>query len=160
METKLVTTKTIPERPISMGRQLNFAAGASMTMCNAMLATHGVTLPQWVVLSALWQKDGLTVGAIADYSGNNLPATSRILGRMIEKGLLRREEDEMDGRAVRVALCPAGEDLRGLAQFHEQVNAALMAGFSEQETAQLFALLARVEQNARGWGQTPETDQP
>ncbi|MDN5789064.1 MAG: MarR family transcriptional regulator [Pseudorhodobacter sp.] len=144
-----MATETVPKRPISLGRQLNFAAGASMSMCNALLDAHGLTLPQWVVLSVLWAQDGLTVGAIAEYTGNNLPATSRILDRMVEKSLLRREEDAQDRRTVRIMLCPAGDRLRPLARFHEQVNDALMAGFTPQETSQLLALLDRVEQNAR-----------
>ena len=52
-------------RPLSLGRQLNFAAGARMTMCNTMLEQFGLTLPQWVVLSALWRQDHLTIGEIA-----------------------------------------------------------------------------------------------
>jgi DNA-binding MarR family transcriptional regulator len=149
MEINKMATETTPQRPPSLGRQINFAAGASTAMCNAMLAAHGVTLPQWVVLSALWAKDRLTVGEIADYSGNNLPATSRILGRMIEKDLLYREADADDGRTVRVVLSATGERLRPLVRFHQQVNDALTAGFTQDEAAQLSALLDRVEQNAR-----------
>ncbi|MCB1313899.1 MAG: MarR family transcriptional regulator [Sedimentitalea sp.] len=146
-----MATDDAPIRPRSLGRQLNFAAGACTAMCNARLAAYDLTLPQWVVLSALWQRDGLTVGEIAEYSGNNIPATSRILDRMVEKDLVQREVDDRDRRAVRVCLAEAGRVLRPLETFHERVNDTLLEGFTQREAELLYALLARVEDRALGW---------
>lgn len=144
-----MTVKKTPTRPRSLGRHLNFAAGAATAMCNRMLEAHGLTLPQWIVLAALWQRDSLTVGEISEYSGNNLPATSRILDRMIEKHLILRVPDETDRRAVRVSLTEKGEALRHLSGFHEAVNSALLDGIPSKDTDRLFALLERIESNAR-----------
>lgn len=120
-------------------------------MCNAMLERHDLTLPQWVVLSALWQINHLTIGEIAAYSGNNVPATSRILDRMIEKDLLQRQSDTEDKRAVRVALSDAGEKLRHLQGFQETVNATLLSGLSQRDAEHLSTLLDYVEGQARNW---------
>jgi len=99
----------------------------------------------------LWQKDSLSAGKIAAYSGNNIPATSRILDRMIEKKLVRRENDTEDRRSVRVALCDAGRALDHLKDFHNRVNATLLDKVSQAEVDLLFSLLERVEAKARGW---------
>jgi DNA-binding MarR family transcriptional regulator len=116
-----------------------------------MLEPYDLSLPQWVILSALWQQSGMTIGDLAVYTGNNAPATSRIVDRMIEKGFLLREADKTDRRVVRIYTAEAGEALRHLANFFEDINAVLLAGLSKEEADQLLALLARAEVNARNW---------
>ena len=133
----------------SLGRSLNFAANACNQMCNAALADHGLTLAHWVILSALWREDGMPVSDLARYNGTNLPAASRVVDRMVDAGLVSRRPDPSDRRSVLVYLTPKGEGLRGLAGFHDRVNAALLAGFSDTEAAQLADMLARVAQNAQ-----------
>ncbi|MEQ8827888.1 MAG: MarR family transcriptional regulator, partial [Parvibaculum sp.] len=81
---------------------LNFAAGASTAMCQEMLSEHDLTLAQWVILSALWRQDGMLINEIADYSGNNAPAASRIVDRMEEAGLVQRVPSDSDKRVVLV----------------------------------------------------------
>ena len=137
-----------PCRPPSIGRQLSFAAGAVTTLCNRLLAAHDLSLPQWVVLAALWQRNGLTVSEIADYSGNAIPATSRILDRMLAKGLVQRTPDAEDRRAVRISLDARGEDLRHLSQFHATVNERLLAGIAPDDAALLSRLLDQITDTA------------
>ena len=74
-----------------------------------------------------------------------------MLDRMIEKNLVRRENDAEDRRSVRVALCDAGRALDHLNDFHNRVNATLLDGVSQAEVDLLFSLLERVEAKARGW---------
>lgn len=143
--------KNPPVRPLSLGRQLMFAASATSTMCNRMLEEYDLTLAQWVVLAALWQRDDLTVGELSDYSGNNIPATSRILDRMIEKHLVARKVDPHDRRVVRISLSRKGADLRHLARLHERVNRELLRGVSSEHAELLYDVLARVEENAQRW---------
>lgn len=136
-------------RPAALGRYLNFAAGAATALCNRMLEADGLTLPQWVVLSALWRADQMTVGELADYSGNNIPATSRIVDRMIDKDLVKRVTDKTDRRAVRISLTAKAEALRHLSTFHEEVNTALLKNITAEDAALLMRLLDQVEGNAR-----------
>ena len=145
-----MTTK-IPERPRALGRSLNFASGACNSVCQALLDPHGITLAQWVILSALWREDQLTVADLASYSGNAAPATSRIVDRMAERGLVSRQNDPKDRRAVRVVLTQKGQALDHLAQMHEMVNTVMLDGISEEDASTLFALLERTEANARAW---------
>lgn len=145
-------------RAPSLGRALNFATAAANALCNARLAAHGLTLPQWVVLSALWQRDGLSVSEIAEYTGNAGPATSRILDRMVERGLVGRQPDPSDRRATRIVLAPKGAALRHLQDFHAEINALLQTGLDADEAGTLVRLLARVEANARRLGGDPGED--
>lgn len=135
--------------PPSLGRALNYATGGVNAMCNALLAEHDLSLPQWVIMSALWRQDGLLVSEVAEYSGNGGPATSRILDRMEDKGLVRRQADAGDRRAVRVFLSDQGRSLSHLASFWETVNAVLVDGIDEAEAQRLLPLLERIELNAR-----------
>ncbi|WP_272005161.1 MarR family winged helix-turn-helix transcriptional regulator [Roseovarius sp. ZX-A-9] len=144
------TLPDLPKRPEnSLGRKLTFASGACLAMCQKLLEPHALTLAQWVLLSALWQRDGLLVSQLAAYSGNAAPATSRIVDRMEEKGLLRRAREAEDRRVVRVFLTDEGRALSRLDRFHETVNDALLDGFTAAEAAMLHTLLERVEFNAR-----------
>ncbi|MEH6724727.1 MAG: MarR family transcriptional regulator [Hyphomicrobiales bacterium] len=145
-----MTTKKITP-PRSMGRQLNYTAGACNAVCQSILERYDLSLPQWVVLSAVWRESGLTIGDLAAYSGNNAPATSRIVDRMIDKGLLLRTPDAHDRRTVRIEATNAAKDLSHLANFYEDINNVLLDGFSKAEADMLFSLLERAEQNARNW---------
>jgi DNA-binding MarR family transcriptional regulator len=149
MKTDYMETNNAAARPDSLGRLLNFATGAMNRMCQARLAEHDLLLAQWVILSALWARDGLHVSELARYSGNNLPAASRIVDRMVDKGLVARSADAEDRRSVRVHLTEAGRAHEGLRDFHLEVNETLTAGMSDAETRMLFDLLGRVLENAR-----------
>jgi len=136
-------------RPHSLGQVLTFATSATGAMCHEMLAEHDLTLAQWVILSALWRRDGLLISEIAEYSGNNAPAASRIIDRMAERGLVRRHTVSHDKRVVRVHVTETGLNLKHLQDFHERVNARLLNGLSQEDADKLFDLLKRVDANAR-----------
>lgn len=145
-----MATKKPLQRPHSLGQVLTFATAATGAMCQDMLAKHDLTLAQWVILSALWRQDGMLISEIADYTGNNAPAASRIIDRMEEAGLVKRVPSPDDKRVVRVHLTDHGRSLSHLSDFHERVNARLLQGISVSEAELLFDLLGRVDANARG----------
>ena len=155
----MATSGSLPPPP-SLGRLLNVTAGASNRLCQALLARHGLQLGQWVILSALWRRDGQLTSELAAYTGNALPATSRIIDRMVKADLVSRTTDPEDRRAARIRLTAKGRGLEPLAGFWLDVNARLLDGFSEAERRALFALLERVGENARaaatGARETPE----
>jgi DNA-binding transcriptional ArsR family regulator len=59
---------------------------------------HGVRVGQHIVLSALWERDGLTPGEIARRLGVATPTVVNTATRMEEAGLLTRKPDPADGR--------------------------------------------------------------
>lgn len=158
-----MATKKPLARPRSLGQLLTFATAATGAMCQDMLARHDLTLAQWVILSALWRRDGMLVREIAEYSGNNAPAASRIIDRMVERGLVTRQAASDDKRVVRVHVTDVGRSLEHLRDFHERVNARLLDGISAEEAETLTCLLKRVDANARratGSDQWPKTTDP
>lgn len=137
--------------PRSVGRQLNFAAGAGSAVATRLLDPHGLSLAQWAVLVALWHNGNMNIKDLAQLTGNAPPATSRIVDRMIEAGLLRRTQDTRDRRAVTIALTDRGEEMRPLMTMFESVNEVMLRGLTSAEEQSLFDLLARVEANGRTW---------
>lgn len=148
MELDYMTSKNLSPPP-SLGRALNHATGGVNAMCNAMLAEHDLSLPQWVILSALWRQDGLLVSEIADYTGNGGPAASRIVDRMEDKALVQRQTDTGDRRTVRVFLTPEGRALDHLSTFWSTVNDRLLDGIGAADAERIIPLLERIERNAR-----------
>ena len=138
-----------PTPPESIGRQLNFATGRTNALCQQVLEPHDLTLPQWVILSCRWRDGDLTVGALSDLIGTGLPATSRIVDRMADRGLIDRRRDNNDGRITIVCVTDKGRELDHLASFYETINSIILADFSEKERKQAFDLLRRMEVNAR-----------
>lgn len=132
----------------SIGRQLNFTTGRMNALCQHVLEPFGLSLPQWVILSCLWRDGELTVGALSELVGTGFPATSRIIDRMADRGLISRRRDDADGRITMVSATEKARELSHLASFHETINAALFAGFSAEEREQSFDLLRRMEVNA------------
>ena len=132
----------------SIGRSLNFATGRINALCQRLLDPYDLTLPQWVILSCLWRDGDLTVGTLSAQVGTGLPATSRIVERMEDRGLVFRRKHETDGRVSVVSLTDDGERLSHLSDFHERINDMLFEGLSEEEQAFAFSLLQRLHANA------------
>lgn len=151
-------TDSLPSYLPSLGRLLNFAAGSCNRLSNELLSEHDLMLAQWVILSALWRTDGMLVNDLARYTGNNDPAASRIVDRMVKKGLVRRRADRRDRRQVRVFLSSKGRSLAPLLDFYQSINDALLDGFSKSEAQLLFDMLERVDTNAKAASQSVEAD--
>src|SRR5207249_2231237 len=75
-------------------------------------------------------------------------AVTGLLDRLEAKGLLRRERDPLDRRAIRVWLTPAGRELRApLMGIIRTVNEKALEGLSEAERRQLARMLEHVGKN-------------
>lgn len=144
-------TNNKPSAPKSIGRQLNFAAGASSSVVGKLLEPHGLTLAQWAVLQCLWRNGDLGIKNISKLTGNAAPAASRIVDRMVNNGLLLRHEAKGDRRGVRIELSEKAESLRHLQTIYQEVNDVLLSDLSDAEAESLFALLTRVEGSGRAW---------
>lgn len=137
----------VPYLP-SVGRLLAFAMKSCSDLSEQRLSGYGITLPQWVLLTALWRQDGLTVGELAAYCSATEPTTSNLLARMEAKGLLERRHGTEDRRQVRIHLTRKGKKLSPLIDFYREINDALLEGFSKEERNQFVTMLERVTANA------------
>lgn len=74
------------------------------------------------------------------------PALSRMVDRLVERGLVRREVDESDGRGVRLSLTEEGrEQQRRTGRPHALgVARAMRAALDDEELAELTVLCRKV----------------
>jgi DNA-binding MarR family transcriptional regulator len=96
--------------------QLCFALyGASMAINRAykpLLDQLGITYPQYLVLSVLWEGDALTVGVIAERLGLDSSNVTPLVKRMEGAGLVSRQRNPADERQVTVSLTEAGRAMQ------------------------------------------------
>lgn len=145
---KLSDEKTVPYLP-SIGRLLGFSSKITTELSEKLLLPSGLTIKQWILLTALWRSDGLTVGELAVYYKASEPSTSNLIARMEKKGLLERRHDKQDRRQVKVFLTSEGKSLSHMINFYNEVNEALLDGFDDEEKAQFSSMVERLIKNAQ-----------
>src|SRR3954462_14447282 len=77
------------------------AAHAFTRTYKPLLEPLGLTYPQYLVMIALWQKDGQTVRTLGDRLGLDSGTLSPLLKRLEQSGLVNRQRDREDERQVR-----------------------------------------------------------
>ncbi|CAN7519766.1 MarR family transcriptional regulator [Bosea sp. LjRoot90] len=76
-----------------------------------MLDGLGVTYTQYLVLSALWERDGLTIGAIGERLALEPSTITPAVKRLEAAGFLSRRRSTVDERLVEVYLTAKGHEL-------------------------------------------------
>jgi len=101
---------------IPLDSQLCFSLyGATLAINRAykpMLDALGITYPQYLVLSALWEAEGQTIGAIAERLSLEPSTITPLVKRLELAGLLGRQRNPADERQVQVRLTPKGRALQ------------------------------------------------
>jgi len=96
----------------------------------------------------LWEKDGRTQKEIAEALGLRPPTVTVILRRMERNGLVRRETDPEDLRAVRVYLTERGRNLqKEVERIHRALEKECFFGFTQKERRRLHEFLIRIREN-------------
>jgi DNA-binding MarR family transcriptional regulator len=98
--------------PLPLTDQLCFTLYATSLEVNRtykpMLDAMGLTYPQYLVLTALGEADGMTVGAIASRLGLESSTVTPPIKRMEQAGLVTRRRADADERLVQVFLTATG----------------------------------------------------
>ena len=76
-------------------------------------AFDGITLAQYQLLDAAERAGDQGNARVAELAGVSGPTATQALARLEQRGLLRRERAEADGRAVTIALTARGRELLG-----------------------------------------------
>jgi MarR family transcriptional regulator, organic hydroperoxide resistance regulator len=76
------------------------------------LAPHGVSPMQYVVLSALWERDGQSGAELTARLRIDSATITGIVDRLVATGWVARARDAVDRRVQRVQLTEAGQSLR------------------------------------------------
>lgn len=90
-------------------------AGVALTTTALAEAQPGLelTLQQWRVLVVLGDRvTPMSISAVAAAIGVTLPATSRQVHRLADRGFIDLSPNPLDRRSIRACLSPAGDDLR------------------------------------------------
>jgi MarR family transcriptional regulator, organic hydroperoxide resistance regulator len=77
-----------------------------------LLDQLGITYPQYLVLNVLWEKDGQTVGSIADRLSLESSTVTPLVKRLEAASLVTRMRQHDDERRVLVSLTRSGRELR------------------------------------------------
>lgn len=114
------------------------------------LRPFGLSVPMWRALSALNDKQDVTIGQLADLTVLDRSSLGRVLEDMAELGLIERESPPDDRRAVVIRIAEAGRRrfAEALPAYRDHVR-RLLRGVSDPEFATLMRLLRRLKANTR-----------
>lgn len=105
-----------PSDPLPLDAQLCFSLYSTTIAINRlykpMLDSLGVTYPQYLVLSTLWEKDGQTISAIADRLALEPSTITPLMKRLEAAGFVSRQRNPADERQVQVFMTAKGKGLR------------------------------------------------
>lgn len=118
-----------------------------------LLAEIGLTYPQYLAMTLLWEEDDQSVGRLSQRLSLESSTLTPLLKRLEADGMLSRHRDTKDERVVRVKLTAQGDRLREKAQ---KIPACILdaAGMSMEELCalrdQILALTRRLEKASGG----------
>ena len=129
-------------------RQMKAVMNSLVRRVDAHMQPLELTGMQWEPVMLLWLKRADTVAGLARVSQMGVPSMTRMLDRLEEKELLRRERSELDRRVVNLHLTPKGKKVANkiwpivVEGMHVHLD-----GFKKEELNQLSDLLGRMLAN-------------
>lgn len=140
-----------PSPSLSLGSFLPFRLSVATNLVSDVIATayqqlFGLKIAEWRLVAVIAETDGITQQAIGQRTRMDKVTVSRAALALIERGLVVRVPNPDDGRSQLLSLTPEGLELyRQVVPKALALEARLFDGFSEDETASLRAMLARIE---------------
>jgi MarR family transcriptional regulator, organic hydroperoxide resistance regulator len=122
---------------------LSVAARNVVAVYRPWLEPMGLTHPQYLVMLALWQHGPLAIKDLSRLLQLDPGTLSPLVKRLEQAGLVRRDRDPRDERALAIALTDKGRSLRAQA---EEIPAGIVAhlGMPMDELLSLREALTRV----------------
>jgi MarR family transcriptional regulator, negative regulator of the multidrug operon emrRAB len=136
-------------------RAANLLGAHALVVSDRMREAAGMELSSAAVLTALQTfADGASIDALRRVLGLSHSGGVRIVKRLEAEGLVTREPDPADRRAVRLHLTEEGErEARRLLAARQAALTPLLAGLGEREGAALERLLERLLASVTGSGE-------
>ena len=118
---------------------------------DALMKEHALSGPTYNVLRILRGagNTGLSCGDISERMVTRVPDVTRLLDRLLDRGLVQRERSEEDRRVVLSRITERGLDV--LAELDEpitELQKSLLAHMSRGELEQFLRLMERVRESA------------
>jgi len=110
------------------------------------LAPLGLTYPQYITLTALWEKDGVPVGDLCSRLMVETSTLTPLIKRLEKSGHVERRRGNKDERQVFVHLTPSGQKLRRHAP---EITRCIIAdtGTATARLEQLVTEIAEIRDN-------------
>ena len=130
---------------------LNRAGARIATAFGEEMRPLGATLQIWRVLAALREQDGRRMGDLSATTSIDVSTLTRLVDNMEKKGLVARQRDPEDARAIVLHVAPAGRRLTArILPIAERYEKVALQGFDPAEAEQLKAALRRLYTNMDG----------
>lgn len=134
-----------------LGRLMKVISSAYDATKNALLEQYGLTSRQVDLLGFLREREGheATQKELTEYLHASCATTSGVVKRLAEKGFVERVACEGDKRSITIRLTDeAASVVDECVREFRSMDDLVMAGFTEEDEAQLMELLERLLANA------------
>lgn len=123
---------------------------------NAALRPFGLKIADWRLLHCLDGVPSLTINDLADLTVIDRSVASRLIDRLIERGLLCKSASDADRRFAQISLTGDGRrKLRDADPAVGDLRAQLFSGLSEVERDEFLRVLQLLRKNALGYQRWP-----
>lgn len=108
----------------------------------------GITADQWVLLDLVQRTPGLSQNEIADATAKDRPTVTRIIDRLEEKQLVRRQADDDDRRKFGIYATKDGTKLVGrLLPMVKEFRLAHFDGLDDQDMHNFLRIMDKINDN-------------
>ncbi|PWQ96938.1 MarR family winged helix-turn-helix transcriptional regulator [Leucothrix arctica] len=113
-----------------------------------ILAPHNVSLQQVKVLAIIFEQTGqfATVGTIREKMQDPMSNVSRLLNKLVEKGLVSKEHGTDDQRVVHIHILPAGVEVMSNSRQAIDEGLDVLCHLSSDELSSLSSLLSKIKE--------------
>ena len=135
----------------SVGYTLALACKLHRQRAEVLLSEIGLHVGQEMLLSGLWENEGITQTELAEYVGIQPATVTNMLQRLEREGIVDRKADFQDQRISRVYTTEKGRDMEEKVQQQwARLEQESFGGLSVEEKILLRRLLLQVFQNLAG----------
>ena len=116
-----------------------------------VLRPHGLKLVEWRVLQSLEAEGALNIQELSELAVVERTITSRLVDRLVERGLVSKSSLQSDKRHSQVSLTRAGGSALEAAKADvAKLRSELFSGLDMSQVEQLLALLKKIVSNGDG----------
>jgi DNA-binding MarR family transcriptional regulator len=131
-----------------LGRLFFSIGRLQSTRADQYLDQTGMFRGQGMLLKILVHHDGITHSEIAERLEISPAAVTKVIKRLEEQNMLKRQPDPKDDRISRVFIQPEGKRMAdNIRNIFIQLDERMFQGFSEEELEQLHGFLLRMQSN-------------
>ncbi|MBU1671186.1 MAG: MarR family transcriptional regulator [Actinobacteria bacterium] len=120
-------------------------------MGGAAVDEHDLTPPQIFTMWMLQENEPLTMGELSEQLAVTHGVATRMVDRLLAKGMVVRHRDQEDRRVVRISLTDLGREVtQGAAADALVMIRRVFEDVSQQDREEYLALLGRIEEAQAG----------